>query len=292
MMKQHSNLRLIFPLWLGGNQPAYKLGAEMLAWLAPKADEPIVTVPVANTEQVFEIENGIRGRHKLMEELDKAAKIIHEHAPDRMTVLGGDCLVDFEPFAWLSERWGEGFGILWIDTHPDVMTPAQYENAHAHVLGALMGNGDPELTSRVSRPVPPSKVFIAGIHSANEYEVEFLASHQIQTSSPEEVQAKASPIQAWIKRENITHLAIHFDMDVLDYHKFCAVMFARTDEDAPSWDGIAKGKLNMEDVLWVINEADACADIVGLGIAEHLPWDAINLKKMLTQLPLLGTREV
>ncbi|HCI5682781.1 TPA: arginase family protein [Klebsiella variicola subsp. variicola] len=290
-MNSHSDLRLIFPLWLGGNLPAYKIGAEMLAWLAPEGKEPTVTVPVADTGTVYAVEDGIRGRSEVMAELDKAAEIIRKHAPDRMTVLGGDCLVDLEPFAWLSQRWGEGFGILWIDTHPDVMTPAQYENAHAHVLGALMGNGDEALTKRVSHPVDPAKVFIAGIHSPNEYEAEFLSAHNIQTSSPEDVQAKTPAIREWIEKEKITHLAVHFDMDVLDYHKFRAVMFARTDKDAPSWDGVAKGKLDIEDVLWIISEAGAAADIVGLGIAEHLPWDAINLKNMLNALPLLGTTE-
>ncbi|WP_232832617.1 arginase family protein [Photorhabdus sp. CRCIA-P01] len=259
----------------------------MLAWLAPEGDEPVAIVPVADTGAQYPVENGIRGRGEIMKELDKAAEIIHQHAPDRLTILGGDCLVDLEPFAWLSERWGEGFGILWIDTHPDVMTPAQYENAHAHVLGALMGNGDEALTRRVKRPVPSSRVFIAGLHGENEYETNFITRHRIQTCLPEEVQQKTSRIAEWIKKEKITHLAIHFDLDVLDYHQFRAVMFARTDKDAPSWDGVAKGRLSMDDVMFIIQEAESATDIVGLGIAEHLPWDAINLKNMLAQLPLL-----
>jgi len=285
-MNAKSDLRLIFPLWLGGNLPAYEFGADMLAWLAPETSSPVVRVPVAPVSQTFEIENGIRARGEILTELDSARRLIQQHDPDRMAVIGGDCLADLEPFAWLSQKWGDGFGILWIDTHPDVMTPAEYENAHAHVLGALMGSGDPDLVQRVSNPVPASKVFIAGIHGENDYEQRFLKKHKIRTASPEQVQSSQTGIKEWIKQENITHLAIHFDLDVLDYHKFRAVMFARTDSDAPSWDGVAKGKLELEDVLRIVGEAEEVADIVGLGITEHLPWDAINLRNALTKLPL------
>lgn len=285
-MKGNSDLRLIFPLWLGGNLPAYTFGADMLAWLAPEASEPVVKIDVAPVEEQYSIEKGIRGRTEIMRELDRAREVIRSHAPERMTVIGGDCLSDLEPFSWLSQRWGDGFGILWIDTHPDVMTPKEYENAHAHVLGALMGSGDPELTQRVNQPVPASRIFIAGIHSPNDYERDFIAAHNIRIASPEQVQLKQSGIAEWIKREGITHLAIHFDLDALDYHKFRAVMFARSDKDAPSWDGVAKGKLELDDVVNIIREAESVADIVGLGITEHLPWDAINLREMLAKLPL------
>lgn len=41
----------------------------------------------------------------------------------------------------------ENVGIIWIDAHPDVsMTKDQYPNAHAMVLGALMGHGEPALS--------------------------------------------------------------------------------------------------------------------------------------------------
>lgn len=47
----------------------------------------------------------------------------------------------------------------------------------------------------------------------------------------------------------------------------------------------------MDDVLHVFSEADAAADIIGVGITEHLLWDAINLKNMLAQLPQLKPRD-
>jgi arginase len=93
------------------------------------------------------IEEGILGRSKLMQDLDNASAIIRKHQPERITVLGGDCLIDLEPFAWLSERYGDGLGILWMNTHPDVMTPRNTQMP-MHVLGALMGNGDSDHSPR------------------------------------------------------------------------------------------------------------------------------------------------
>ena len=39
----------------------------------------------------------------------------------------------------------------------------------------------------------------------------------------------------------------------------------------------------------LVGDVAAVADVVGLGIAEHLPWDALALKNMLARLPLIGT---
>ena len=56
-----------------------------------------------------------------------------------MVILGGDCLVDLAPFAYLNERYAGDLAVLWVDAHPDVLTPADFANAHAMVLGNLLG---------------------------------------------------------------------------------------------------------------------------------------------------------
>lgn len=39
----------------------------------------------------------------------------------------------------------------------------------------------------------------------------------------------------------------------------------------------------------LLNEMAGVTDIVGLGITEHLPWDALALRDILRRLPLLGS---
>ncbi|PQQ25358.1 arginase [Photorhabdus luminescens] len=283
-----NTIRLVMPQWQGGNNPAYKFGAEMLNWLAPETDAPVIHVPIQEPAEPLSVENGIIGREALKTQLSSVWKIIREYKPDNIVTFGGDCLVDLAPFAWLSERWGEKLGILWIDSHPDVMTPAQFQNAHAHVLGALMGNGDPDLTTTVVCPVPSRRVMIAGIHSPLEYEKKFIADNAIRTCSPNDVRAGGESVMKWIEEEKIECLAIHIDLDVLDENNFRSVLFARPGAGEHDFAGIAKGKLNIPDVLALIQKAASRAKVVGLGIAEHLPWDAMNLKDMLEQLPLIG----
>jgi len=284
---QNDTIRIIMPQWQGGNLEAYSLGAELLAFLSPKTNDKIINIPISPYNKLKN-ENGIMGRTQIKRQLNTAFDIIQEYSPQKIVTLGGDCLVSLAPFSYLSEKYKENFAILWLDAHPDVMTPKEYANSHAHVLGALMGNGDKDLTSIVKNPVNPSKVLIAGINNPTLYEALFLKEHNICTYSPNEIKKdNCKKLENWIKKENIKHLAIHFDLDVLNYHNFRSLYFSNPNAKDSEFDGIAKGKLEIAEVLNIIKFADINTQIVGLSIAEHLPWDAINLKAMLNELPLL-----
>ncbi|MHC5305972.1 arginase family protein [Bartonella sp. LJL80] len=288
MSKQAKTIRLVMPQWQGGNNPLYQLGAELLAWLAPQTDMPTFNIPVSNPKAPLQNEDGIMGRGQIGQQLDAAYRLLDEQKPDKIVMLGGDCLVDLAPFSYLSTLYGNDFGILWLDAHPDVMTPKEFAHSHAHVLGALMGNGDAALTRDVKHPVPADKIMIAGMHSPTAYEATFLHDHAIKTLSPEALKADMEAVTEWIAQQKIKHLAIHFDLDVLDHQLFRALLMAEPGVDAARYAGIAEGRLTMDDVVSLIKKVDAATDVVGLGITEHLPWDALNLKNMLAQLPLIG----
>lgn len=286
--RSSKTLRLIFPQWQGGDNPPYHLGSKLLAWLAPEPTGPVEEVPVAAPDgEPLHDEDGIRGRHFLVEQLAQARDIIDRHVPDAIVVLGGDCLVSLAPFSWLAERHGDKLGIVWIDTHPDVQTPAQYKNAHAHVLAALMGIGDPDLTAAVTHAVPAGNIMIAGIHDPLEDEARFIMEHDIKTCSPEEVRSGAEPVLQWLDASGIEVLAIHFDLDVLDPATFRSVLFARPGRGKDDFGNVAEGKLGIADVIGLIGLATSRRPAVGMTIAEHLPWDAVHIKDMLRQLPLL-----
>lgn len=290
MSKQDKNtLRLIFPQWQGGDNPPYYLGSHLLAWLAPPANGPVEEVPVpAPTDTPLPLEEDMRGRTVLVKQIREARALIERHNPQSLVVLGGDCLVSLAPFAWLAEQYGDKLGILWIDTHPDVQTPAQYKNAHAHVLGALMGHGDHDLTDAVKKPVPAKNVMIAGIHDPLPYEAQFIAEHGIPTCSPQEVRDGAQPVMRWLNESGIEVLAIHLDLDVLDPHSFRSLLFAKPGRGKHDFGDVAEGKLTIPDVLKLIGEVTTEKQVVGMTIAEHMPWDALNLQEMLKKLPLLG----
>lgn len=281
-------LRLLFPQWQGGNNPPYYLGSLLLSFLAPEPMGPVASVPVyePTTEPLTEID-GITAKPQIIRQLNDAAALIAQHCPDSIVVLGGDCLVSLAPFAHLLNKYGDKLGVLWVDSHPDVQTAKQYPNAHAHVLGALIGTGDNDLVAHVATRLNPAKIMIAGIHDPLAYEADYLARHNIATIAPEQVKNGGKEVMAWIEREHIEYLAIHIDLDVLDPSLFRSVLFAKPGRGEHDFGDVAEGKLAIEEVLNLITQATSKAEPVGLTIAEHLPWDMLNLKNMLSALPLM-----
>lgn len=281
-------LRLLFPQWQGGNNPPYYLGSLLLSFLAPEPTGPVASVLVyePTTEPLTEID-GITAKPQIIRQLNDAAALIAQHCPDSIVVLGGDCLVSLAPFAHLLNKYGDKLGVLWVDSHPDVQTAKQYPNAHAHVLGALIGTGDNDLVAHVATRLNPAKIMIAGIHDPLAYEADYLARHNIATIAPEQVKNGGKEVMAWIKREHIEYLAIHIDLDVLDPSLFRSVLFAKPGRGEHDFGDVAEGKLAIEEVLNLITLATSKAEPVGLTITEHLPWDMLNLKNMLSALPLM-----
>lgn len=284
----NKNLRLLFPQWQGGNNESYFFGSQLLSWLSPEEKGITAEVPVmAPAGESLDVEEGIVGRKHVVSQLKSARELIRQHNPETIITLGGDCLVSLAPFSYLVEKYGEKLGVLWVDSHPDVMTPEQFSHSHAHVLGALMGNGDRDLTQGIEKPLSPAKIMLAGIHDPLPYENDFIVSHGMMTCSPDEVRQGGQAVQDWIAREKIEYLAIHLDLDVLDPTAFRSVLFARPGRGPHDFGDVAEGCLSLADVTQLINRATSVAVPVGLTVAEHLPWDAINLRQMLASLPLM-----
>ncbi len=288
MNRSSKSLRLLFPQWQGGNNPLYSLGTELLQWLAP--DEKGITerVNVTPIGQELDIQNGTRARNELVAQQEKALSILNKQNPDTIVTFGGDCLVSLVPFSWLNEKYGDKFGILWIDSHPDVQTSQSFENAHAYVLGNLVGNGDKDFTQFVVKPVSSKNVLIAGLHNPLPVEEEILKELAIPTVSPKQLKENQAVIQEWLIANKIEYLAIHIDLDVLASREFRSILFAKPYRTADQFGGVAEGELMIRDVLDIVKEANQHSTVVGLTIAEHLPWDAQNLQKMLEELPLIG----
>lgn len=286
---QDKTLRLLFPQWQGGNNPPYFFGAQLLAWLAPAADGPLEQVPVIEPDpQPLPLEDGIVGRSALLQQLHSARQLIDRHQPDRLVVLGGDCLVDLAPFAYLNERYDGDLAVLWVDAHPDVMTPADFRHAHAMVLGNLLGEGDRAFAEAVQRPLKPANVMYAGLQQTLPVEAATLQRLGLRSAGPAQLAHSSEPVLQWLRETGARHLAIHLDLDVLDPTLFRSLLFAEPNIAADTYDGVAQGKMTMEQVVRLLADVAAAVDVVGIGIAEHLPWDALAMKNMLARLPLLG----
>lgn len=292
-----TTLRLLFPQWQGGNNPPYHFGAQMLSWLAPEATGPVEQVTVSQPDgAALGVEDGILGRRALLAQLSDARRLIDKHRPDRLVVLGGDCLVDLAPFAYLNERYDGDLAVLWVDTHPDVITPKEMEHAHAMVLGNLLGEGDAEFAAAVKRPIKPQNVMFAGRQDTFdtrpkilEMETALIERLKLRSAGPSDLADTSEPVLSWLSSIDAKHLAVHFDLDVLDPTLFRSLLFANPDPSAPAVGGFPSGKMTMEQIVRLLSDVSKAVDVVGLGITEHVPWDALALKTMLSKLPLIGS---
>jgi arginase len=284
-----TTLRLNMPQWQGGNVHDYYLGSELLAWLAPPARGPAETVrvPEPQPDEALAVESGILGRKALLAQARAARAAIEKHRPDRIVTLGGDCLIDLAPMAYLNTRYAGNLGVLWVDAHPDVLTPEEFAQGNAQVLGALLGRGDPELVAEVETLLRPSRVMHAGLDSWMPVEGEVIDALGLRRAGADSLADGSSPVVDWIADEGTAHLAIHFDVDVLDPKTFGPVLFNEPDAPADAWADVPRGRMAPGQVIRLLRDVAAACEVVGLAIAEYTPWEAITTRNLLRQLPLL-----
>jgi arginase len=215
------------PQWQGGNLPEYHFGAQLLAWLAPATEGPVETVPIPEPQpgQTLDRENGMTARSAILRQARAARQLIEKHGPARVLTLGGDCGVDLAPIAYLNARYGGKLGVLWVDAHPDVTIPEHYPNAHAHVLGALLGRGDADLIREVETPLAPARVMFAGLDAWGRFENEVIQGLGLRHAGAADLAANSAPVLDWIAEQGIEQIAIHFDLDVLDPAMFRPLLF-------------------------------------------------------------------
>jgi arginase len=287
-------LRLHMPQWQGGNLHDYHFGSRLLAFLAPPPDGPVETIPVPEPKpgEILVVEDGILGRGALIRQARAAREAIEKHRPDRIVTLGGDCLIDLAPMAYLNTRYGGHLGVLWVDAHPDVLTPKDFAQGNAQVLGALLGKGDSDLTGEVDTPIKPSHVMYAGLDAWMPVEGAIITALGLRHAGSASLAETSAPVLDWIAQQGITHLAVHFDVDVFDPQKFGAVVFNKPDAPKDAWADVPRGRMSPDQVVRLLQDVAASCDVVGLAIAEYMPWEAIVMRKLLRKLPLLGGHEV
>ncbi len=285
-------LRLVMPQWQGGEDESefpgqiYPMGARLLAWLAPKSDAPLVEVPVAPwTGAAPRKDGGVFWREELVRQMRAARSIIDAYAPERIIAFGGDCLVSQAPFAYLNERYEGKLGVVWIDAHPDVTTPKEFDHAHAMVLGNLLGGGEPSMAREAARHLKPEQVLLAGIDGMLPHERKTIDRFGLAVIPSRELIKDAGVITRWLQGNGFERAAIHLDLDVLDPGFFRSLLFCNPDVEQHI--KAEHGKTRIQDIARLLRDIAAHIDVVGISFAEYMPWDALNLKKMLAELPFM-----
>lgn len=288
-MQTKTTLRLVLPQWQGGMNPNYVFDSELLSYIAPPNDKhETITINISKDfKKPLETKFGVDRYEQLMAQILETQTVLNEKNPDRIITLGGDCSISQAPFSYLSQKYGEKFGILWIDAHPDIATPKHSTHLHEMVLGNLIGQGSKEFSDIVLKPLPANRVMYAGLIEKDLREGldSGVFENQIRFATPEELSEQSQPILDWIAQNQIETLAVHFDLDVLSPNDFRSIYpaepYTRV-EEFPA----AVGELTLEKVVRILTDISKTTELVGLSIAEYLPWDAINLRNALSQISI------
>ena len=141
-----------------------------------------------------------------------------------------------------------------------------------------MGIGDPEFVAEVSKPIEPGRVLYVGLRSFMEPldDLRERFCFSLPNIPAEQVESDSSAVLDWLRGSGASHVAVHFDLDVLEPVDFNSAVYREPDG------------LRIEAAVRLLVEVSDLVDVVGLGITEYTPHDAIMLSDMLRRLPIVN----
>lgn len=277
-------IRLLYPDHVSGGLDTYYFGANLLQFILPQnPKQPVVKVDVIPPDNKEKgVTNGIYAEEEVLSGIKDAKDKISRENPDKIITIGGNCMVSLAPFDYLHGKY-EKVGIIWIDAHPDVSTLHDgYPNAHAMVLGSLLGHGAPQLTKEMENPLfKPDEIFYIGLQSLHDYQERYLKDMGVKYKVQDKSFVTDSEINIFLSR--FEHILIHFDIDVLDEHFFHSTYFANSELVG---DGSGGGKMTIEKLSGILHLITENADVIGFTIAEYLPFDEHKLHQMFTEIKM------
>ena len=277
-------IRLLYPDHVSGGLDTYYFGADLLQYILPQnPNQPVVKVDIIppNSKEKA-VTNGIYAEKEVLLGIRDAQEKISKENPDRIITIGGNCMVSLAPFDYLHGKYKK-VGIIWIDAHPDVSTLNDgYPNAHAMVLGSLLGHGAAQLTREIKNSLfKPDEIFYIGLQPLHDYQEKYLDDMGVKYKVQDKTFVTSSEINDFIGR--FDHILIHFDIDVLDEHFFHSTYFANSELVG---DGAGGGKMTIEKLSEVLRLITENTDVVCFTIAEYLPFDEHRLHKMFAEINL------
>lgn len=279
-------IRLLYPDYLSGGLETYYFGANLLAHILPENEkQPLLKVKITPPNgQKHDVTDGIYAKNEVIAGIKQAMEIIEAAKPDKIITIGGNCIVSQAPFDYLHGMY-EKVGIIWIDAHPDVSTiKDNYPNAHAMVLGSLMGYGDCALSSLMkNKKFKANEILYVGLQELHDYQEKFLRDRNVNYKVQTEEFISDQEIKNFIQQ--FDHILVHLDIDVLDANLFHSTYFANKELVG---DGSGSGKMTMEKLSAVLKYISDMANVVGFTIAEYLPFDEHKLHNIFANIKMFN----
>lgn len=287
-----TTLRLNWPQWQGGEpravdsltpgltdeegRLAYGIGGQITALLAPAGSGPAETVPVGEYDPEPIDRDGIVAKDVVLGQNAAALELMRTHAADRVVTLGGTCAVSMAPFSYLADRYVDDLAVIWLDGHADCNLPGGPNHGlNTMVVTHLIGRGDAEVLGTLPGRVAPADVLLAGARGWDDQDPSHIEGWGLRILAPAPQEEFVAAVVDWVRSTGRRHVALHFDLDVIDSDEIAFGM---------AWepDGITTAT-----ALATIRAVSETAELVGLTVAEFVPRQAMALRTILGTLPLL-----
>jgi arginase len=203
------------------------IGDQLAALGRTVIDKGDLPAPIPETQRPADKKKKyIRDIAKVCQRLyDRASKSLHEGALP--LVLGGDHSLATGSVAasadWLRRTSSKPLGLIWVDAHGDMNTPATTEsgNVHGMPLAALLGQEPLELASIGSSPsVAPENTVLVGIRNLDQREKEQIRGSGVHVFTMKDIDrdgiAKVAERALALAANGTGGIHVSFDMDVCD----------------------------------------------------------------------------
>lgn len=250
---------LVFPQWQGaGNVPGLRESALAIADAIPWSRRRL-EVPVEPGHPLSR-ERGIDGRAELLVQLTRARELLEAEQPERVLAVGGDCGIEVALISYLLNRYDGDLAVLWVDAHPDLNTPETSPSGtfHGMVLRVLLGEGDPEFTALVDRPLRAEQIVLAGTRSFDPPELATIERYGLRLFSSATLVLQARELVRSIGHAGRRRVYVHLDLDVCEPTEVASVA-------CPVPGGVPTSIL-----IGLLDALAVEVDIVGAGVTEAL----------------------
>jgi arginase len=249
----------VFPQWQGAGQlPGLRESALAIA-SAIAGNRRRIEIPV-EAGHLLSRERGIEGRSEVLAQLRRGRAVLEAEQPTRILAVGGDCGIEVAVISYLLTRYDGDLTVLWLDAHPDLNTPESSPSGtfHGMPLRVLLGEGDPEFTALVGRPLLSEQVVLAGTRSFDPPELATIERHGLRLFSPEQLRQEVRELVRSIRDAGSGRVYIHLDLDVCE------------PREVPSVACPMPGGLPTSTLLGLLDALAGEVDIVGTGVTEAL----------------------
>ena len=191
-------------------------------------------------------------------------------AGQKPVVLGGDHSVAIGTITGISRYWkkrGKRVGVLWVDAHTDVNTPASSPtgNIHGMPLAVLLGHGPAELVALAGETpaLDARNVCVVGARDVDEGERAFIRETglRVYTMSELDERGTATCVKEAVERclDGTAGIHLSFDLDGVD------------PQDAPGVGTAVPGGLNLRESHLICDKVAATKKVLGIEMVELNP---------------------